>query len=125
MWISQCAAERRISDRYLRENGGVGEPKLPGKFFGYVLVDLRVRNIDLRFPAKHSLLGRSGRAAFLVTLVAIMFPVRAEALSCLRPEQFYDDRHGERRDARSSIEAFVDRAGTPRACTRARAAVPR
>ena len=89
MWISLCAAKRRVSDRYYPETGGLGEPKLPGKFFGDVLVDLRVRNIDLRFPAKHSLLGRSGRAAFLVTLVASMFPVRAQALSCRFPQSLY------------------------------------
>jgi len=129
VWVSLCAAKSRPSDRDHGGKGGEGDPKLGGKVSGEIPVSVSVRNLDepcLRFPFGGSRAKRwSVGAALLGTMVAIMFPVRAEALSCLRPEQFYDDRHGERRDAGSLIGAFVGRAGIPRACTRARAAVPR
>ena len=98
MWISLCAAAHRIGDRYHRENGGVGAPKLPGKFFGDILVDLRMRNIDLRSPVRRSRAKHwSVRVALLGAMVGTMLPVRVEALSCQRPEQFYFlDCEGER-----------------------------
>lgn len=98
VWIWLCAEEQRISDPYHPQNGGVGKPKLPGKFFGDILVDLRVRNIELRSPVRRSRAQHwSLRVALLGAVVTTMFPVRVEALSCSRPEQFYFlDCEGER-----------------------------
>ena len=98
MWISLCAAKHPLSDRDRGGKAGVGEPKLPGKFFVDILVDLRVRNIDLRSRVRRSRAKHSSvRVALLGAMVGTMLPVRVEALSCSRPEQFYFlDCEGER-----------------------------
>jgi hypothetical protein len=73
-----------------RENGGAGEPKLPGKVSGDILVDLSVTSIDLRSPhggSRAKLLCVA--AALLGAMVVTMLPLRAEVLSCRWPKRFY------------------------------------